>query len=106
MRQRYTVVKVDECGTLEDCPRDMTWSVCDTTQLGAEGYPKEVSNHDTRAQARRAAFIENAAGALVRDALAAHCPGCFAPAHAGETDDLGRCASCAAAAGEPHAEVA
>ena len=30
------------------------------------------------------------------------CPGCHAPTHASESDDEGRCATCAAAAGEPH----
>jgi hypothetical protein len=33
------------------------------------------------------------------------CPDCDEPTHATESDDTGRCATCAAAAGEPHAEV-
>ena len=31
------------------------------------------------------------------------CPGCGVATHASESDDLGRCAECAAADGEPHA---
>lgn len=31
------------------------------------------------------------------------CPDCDEPTHASESDDTGRCAACAAAAGEPHA---
>lgn len=33
------------------------------------------------------------------------CLVCRQPAHASETDELGRCASCAAKAGQPHAEI-
>lgn len=39
------------------------------------------------------------------DLAVSRCSDCGEPAHASETDDSDRCATCAAAAGEPHAEV-
>lgn len=58
MRNRYTVQRCDEGGTLfrnDGTPVDHTWSVVDRQRLDAEGHPREVSNHDTRTQARAAA---------------------------------------------------
>jgi hypothetical protein len=60
--KRYGVTYNDESGTLtrmDGTPLDHTWSVVDRSCI-VDGYPREVSNHDTRQQARNEAKRLNA----------------------------------------------
>jgi hypothetical protein len=64
-RRRYGVERCDEGGTLfrpDGTPIDHTWSVIDRATL-IDDRPREVSNHDTREQARVEAAKMNTEGA-------------------------------------------
>ena len=58
-RARFRVAVCHEYGTLDNCPRGITWDVVDTERHDADGYSVTVSNHPTRAAARAEAATRN-----------------------------------------------